>query len=63
MAISTNLSTIILNVNGLNALIKGRVVNNFFKRTFNMMPTRDSLRVKDAETESEEMEKISGKWK
>ena len=44
MAISTHLSIIILNINGMNAPIKGQRVADWIKkkRAYNMLFTRDS---------------------
>ena len=57
MAIITYLSIITFNVNGENALTKGHRVSDFiFKRTYNILPTRDSLQGKRY------IDKVSG-WK
>ena len=49
MEISTNLSLITLNVNGLNSPIKRQRVEELIKkiRPIYMLPTRDSLQCKD----------------
>ena len=66
MVISTYLSIITWNVNGLNALIKrqsGRLDTK--TRTYTMLPTRDPIYSKrNINIESKGMEKdISNKWK
>ena len=70
MAKSTYLSIITLKVNRLNVLIKRLKVSDWIKkkntpRTYNMLPTRDSLEgERHTQTESEGIEKdISFKGK
>ena len=65
MAINTYLSTITLNVNGLDAPIKTHRVAEWIRKQepYIMLVTRDTLQIeRHTQTESEKMEKdISGK--
>ena len=65
MAISTYLSIITLNGNGINVLIKRHRLHDWIKKTWNKLLVRDSLQGKrHTQTESDDMEKhISWKWK